>query len=330
MSKRDYYEVLGVARGRRPSRRSRAPTASSRMQHHPDRNPGDKAAEEKFKEAAEAYAVLADARQARGLRPLRPCRRQSGRRSRGLRSEHLRRLRRHLRRPRRHLRVRRQDGSSRGPRPRRRPALRPRDHVRGSGQGHRDLAEDSARGNLRDVPRLGRGGGLRPGDLSAVPRARARCAISRASSPWRGPAVSAAAPGASSPSRVRPAAATAASRRSVSSRSRFPRASPPASACVSPAKASTAPQGGPPGDLYIIVHVAEHPLFRREDDDLHCEIAVGLHHAGARRHREGADARRRGVAVDSGRHAERRDASACAARACPTSRAAGAAISTSR
>ena len=35
-------------------------------------------------------------------------------------------------------------------------------------------------------------------------------------------------------------------------------------------------QGGPPGDLYIIVHVKEHPFFRRDDDDLYCEIAVEL------------------------------------------------------
>ena len=60
MSKRDYYEVLGVTRTSteveiKSSYRKLA------MKHHPDRNPGDKIAEEKFKEAAEAYAVLADA-----------------------------------------------------------------------------------------------------------------------------------------------------------------------------------------------------------------------------------------------------------------------------
>ena len=60
MAKRDYYEILSVSK-----------TASSdeikksyrkvAMQYHPDRNPGDKTAEEKFKEAAEAYEVLSDA-----------------------------------------------------------------------------------------------------------------------------------------------------------------------------------------------------------------------------------------------------------------------------
>ena len=60
MSKRDYYEVLGVDR----SAGDQAIKSAYRklaLKHHPDRNPGDKAAEEKFKEAAEAYAVLADA-----------------------------------------------------------------------------------------------------------------------------------------------------------------------------------------------------------------------------------------------------------------------------
>ncbi len=59
MSKRDYYEVLGVARGAGESEIKSAYRKLA-MKYHPDRNPGDKGAEEKFKEAAEAYAVLAD------------------------------------------------------------------------------------------------------------------------------------------------------------------------------------------------------------------------------------------------------------------------------
>ncbi|MGE3955270.1 MAG: molecular chaperone DnaJ [Vicinamibacterales bacterium] len=60
MSKRDYYEVLGVAKGATESELKSAYRKLA-MKYHPDRNPGDKAAEESFKEAAEAYAVLADA-----------------------------------------------------------------------------------------------------------------------------------------------------------------------------------------------------------------------------------------------------------------------------
>lgn len=59
MAKRDYYEVLGVSRSATKEELKKAYRKLA-MQYHPDRNPGDKEAEEKFKEAAEAYEVLSD------------------------------------------------------------------------------------------------------------------------------------------------------------------------------------------------------------------------------------------------------------------------------
>jgi molecular chaperone DnaJ len=58
--KRDYYEVLGVPKTAAVDEIKKAYRKLA-MQYHPDQNPGDKAAEEKFKEAAEAYSVLSDA-----------------------------------------------------------------------------------------------------------------------------------------------------------------------------------------------------------------------------------------------------------------------------
>jgi molecular chaperone DnaJ len=59
MAKRDYYEVLGISKSASADEIKKAYRKVA-MQYHPDRNPGDKSAEEKFKEAAEAYEVLSD------------------------------------------------------------------------------------------------------------------------------------------------------------------------------------------------------------------------------------------------------------------------------
>ena len=57
--KKDYYELLGISRntGEEDIKKAYRKLA---LQYHPDRNPGDKQAEEKFKEVSEAYSVLSD------------------------------------------------------------------------------------------------------------------------------------------------------------------------------------------------------------------------------------------------------------------------------
>src|SRR5688572_29786406 len=59
MAKRDYYEVLGIGKTA-STQEIKSAYRKMAQQYHPDRNPGDKEAEDKFKEAAEAYAVLSD------------------------------------------------------------------------------------------------------------------------------------------------------------------------------------------------------------------------------------------------------------------------------
>jgi len=70
MAKRDFYEILGVEKNASADEIKKAYRQKA-LQHHPDRNPGDKASEDKFKEAAEAYEVLSDADKKSPLRQIR-------------------------------------------------------------------------------------------------------------------------------------------------------------------------------------------------------------------------------------------------------------------
>lgn len=59
MSKRDFYEVLGISKSANEGEIKKAYRKMA-LKYHPDKNPGDNEAEDKFKEAAEAYEVLSD------------------------------------------------------------------------------------------------------------------------------------------------------------------------------------------------------------------------------------------------------------------------------
>ena len=63
-SKKDYYEILGISRDADPGEIKKAYRKAA-LKFHPDKTPGDQKAEDRFKEAAEAYLVLSDAEKRR-------------------------------------------------------------------------------------------------------------------------------------------------------------------------------------------------------------------------------------------------------------------------
>ncbi|MBI2836056.1 MAG: molecular chaperone DnaJ [Acidobacteria bacterium] len=274
MSKRDYYEVLGVSRNA-SDQDIKSAYRKLALKHHPDRNPHDKAAEEHFKEAAQAYAVLADREKrslydrfghagvgtsagASGFDPtifadfgdilgglgdvfgfgdLFGSRRRGGpQRGADLRYD---------------LDMSFEEAAKGTETSIQIPREEPCDTCRGTG---------AAPGTAPEACRQCRGQGqlrYQQGFLT-VARTCGYC-------------------GGSGRVITKPCATCRGTGRIAKDRKltvKIPAGIATGQRLRLQGEGEYGPGGGPPGDLYVVIHVQDHPFFQRDGDDLHCEIAV--------------------------------------------------------
>ena len=269
MSKRDYYEILGVPRSA-DEQQVKSAYRKLALKYHPDRNPGDGKAEERFKEAAEAYAVLADA----------------AKRSRYDQFGHA--------------------GVDRAGGPQ---GFDPtifadfRDIVGdifgfGGGQGRRsggpargaDLRYDlqiefaDAAGGTDTVLKIPRlegctrcdGSGSSGGNPQICPQCRGRGQV-RYQQGFLTVARTCGTCGGQGRVITDPCPACHGQGRVEHERTltvKIPAGIATGQRLRLHGEGEHGQVGGPPGDLFVVVHVAEHPFYRREDDDLWCEVPV--------------------------------------------------------
>ena len=275
------------------------------MQHHPDRNPGDHTAEEKFKEATEAYEVLKDAeRRARydqfghdgaaagfpaagAAWAARPATRASTWPTRCAPSCATSAAGAAASRTCSAARAR-------GPRPRAGPAGAPQAHARGDRDRGREDDPGQAQGRLRDVLRHA----ARKGRQSTCAQCDGRGQVRQVQPSMFGQFVNIGPCGRCHGSGTiieKPCLKCRGEGRLVDASTvtvDVPAGVAEGNYIPLRGLGDAGPRGGPAGDLQVHIEEKEHEVFERDGDDLHVEVPVGMSHGRARRQDRGADARR--------------------------------------
>jgi molecular chaperone DnaJ len=276
VTRRDYYEILGVSRDC-DDQALKGAYRKLALQYHPDRNPGNHAAEEKFKEAAEAYSVLSDPqkRSAYDRFGHQGVTAASGSGFDGAGFPDLSDILSDV--------FGFSDVFGGGSRQQRRNRPQRGDEVR------YDLAisfEDSMRGLAVDiqVPRLEecgrcRGKGAEPDDgLVTCPMCRGRgeviyqqafLSVRRTCSQCGGRGQIIRRP-------CKECRGEGYIRRERRLKVNIPAGVDNGTQLRLSQEGQPGVNGGPPGDLYVVLKVAEHPIFERHDNDLHCTVPINL------------------------------------------------------
>ena len=276
MAKRDYYKVLDLARNASEADIKKAYRRLA-MKFHPDRNPGDHEAEEKFKEAKEAYEVLSDAQKRADLRSVR-ARRHRGQpqRSAAVAASRRRGLQRYLRRcVRRHLR--------------RRTPRRWRSQVfRGADLRYEvelDLAE-AVFGRTVEIDvnkfvecEICHGSGAAKGSAPANCDTCGGTGQVRVSQGFF--TLQQTCPHCRGTGRVvrnpcDQCLGQGRVRRGKKLSVKIPAGVDTGDRVRLGGEGEAGRNGGPPGDLYVEVHVREHPIFERDGVHLSCEVPIGF------------------------------------------------------
>ena len=279
MAKRDYYEVLGVDRDADAEEIKKAYRKLA-LQYHPDRNPSDKSAEEKFKELGEAYEVLNDPQSRAAYDRFGHAAFDSARPPPG--GGRFPRSRRHFPRS-----LRRRAASLRTFSGRRLGAA-------GGGQRGDDLRYDmeisfleAAQGcekeitvnkldPLRSLRRQRRGERLHAPRPARPATGAARSSLPAASSASPRPARVAEGAGRVIDKPCRSCGGGGRRERSVKITIRIPPGVDTGARLRSAGNGEAGIQGGPPGDLHIVLHVQAHEIFQRDGDDLLCEVPISF------------------------------------------------------
>ena len=272
MAKKDYYEVLGVNRDASDEEIKKAYRKLA-MKYHPDRNPDNPKAEEHFKEAKEAYEILS--RRAASAPPTTSTAMPAS-------------IRRRARAP----------APASAISPMRSATSSATSSAAGAARSNvyrgADLRynleitlEEAARGTETQDPHSDAWRNARPATAAAPnpaparPPARpaaatARCACSRASSRSSRPARNATAAARSCSRRARPASGAGRVKQHKTLSVKIPAGVDEGDRIRLSGEGEAGVNGGPSGDLYVVIHIKPHAVFQRDHNDLHCEMPISF------------------------------------------------------